>query len=140
MEATTQVYSDQFSEYFRDRSHDALELRWLPSTESMTEEQFRGGLERLAGLLEKDHAGNVLIDVVNFSYQPAADNGAWREKNIIPRYNAAGVSKFAFLLPQAATQTVEHGTAPAPEGAARFPTGYFSAREDVFSWFDGKPM
>lgn len=55
----------------------------------------------------------------------------WRDENIIPRYDAAGVKKFAFIMP--------HGmpaiwSAPAPEGPAKFPTGYFGSRAEALDW------
>ena len=135
METTVQVYNDQFSEVFRDPQHDLIELRWLPSTKTMSEDDFRAGLQRLAELLEKEPSPNVLIDVVNFQHESEPGFLAWRETNIIPRYNAAGVKKFAFVLPAGTPSTVEHGFPPDREGSATFPTGYFESRDGALSWF-----
>lgn len=132
----SKIYSDHFSEYFRIEDHAAIELRWLPSTQSMTEQTFRTGLERLAELLERERLPNVLIDVVNFHHNPSPDFAEWRESAVIPRYNAAGVKKFAFLLPGTNAPTVENGSEPVAEGSAAFPTGYFSQRKTVLAWFD----
>jgi hypothetical protein len=134
MVTTIDLYGDQFSKYFRHPQHATIELRWLEATKSMSEEQFRAGLERLAKLLEREHVPNVLIDVTNFTHQSPADFLEWRETHIIPRYNEAGVKKFAFLLPSDAPGTVDKGIAPATERAASFPTGYFSSRELALSW------
>jgi hypothetical protein len=73
--------------------------------------------------------------LLNSPYQPAPDFPPWRDKNIIPRYNAAGVQRFAFLVPANAPHTIENGNAPAVEDPGRFPTGYFASRDAVFSWF-----
>jgi hypothetical protein len=132
--STIDLYSDQFSKYFRHPQHATIELRWLEATKSMSEEQFREGLERLADLLEREHVPNVLIDVTNFAHQSPAEFLEWRETHIIPRYNKAGVQKFAFLLPPGATGTVDKGVSPAIERAATFPTGYFNSRELALSW------
>jgi len=40
-----------------------------------------------------------LIDSTAFRMSPARTDGPWRDANIIPRYNAAGVTKFAFHMP-----------------------------------------
>ena len=40
---------------------------------------------------------------------------AWRDANIIPRYNTAGVKRFAFLMPAGMPAI---GTPPSPEGPA----------------------
>jgi len=48
---------------------------------------------------------------------------------IIPRYNAASVTKFAFLVLAGTPGTVDARGTPAVEGQATFPTGWFSSRE-----------
>jgi len=128
------LYKDKFAEYFRDSEHAAIIQCWSEATASMTEEQFRAGVERLAELIEREHTRNVLVDVVKMAYKPAADFEKWRQTYIIPRYNTAGVRKFAFLLPGDAAGIVENGVAPAAEGKASFPFGYFGSRERAFAW------
>ena len=128
------LYKDEFAEYFRDSEHAAVVQRWSEATASMTEAQFRKGVERLAGLIERERLPNAIVDVIKMGYRPAADFEEWRQTNIIPRYNAAGVRKFAFIYPSSYTGTVENGVSPAPEGKATFPFGYFGTRDGMFAW------
>ena len=58
-------------------------------------------------------------------------NPGWRDQNIIPRYNAAGLAKFAFIMPKGMPAI---GAVPAPEGPADFPTAYFASRADALAW------
>jgi hypothetical protein len=131
--APVELFRNDCAVYYRDADHRAVELRWSPG--AISEEGFRAEITRLAQLLEQERVPNALVDVTHFSHDSAPDFEEWREANIIPRYNGAGIKKFAFLLPPAATQIVENGTMPAREGVAKFPTGYFGTRERVFSWF-----
>lgn len=131
----TDLYSDRIARFFRDPEHDAIELRWLEEANDMSEEQFRAAIERLAGLLERDRPPHVLVDMSSLQFRPADDFEQWRQAHIIPRYNKAGVSKFAFIVPKSVAYTVETGTLPAVEGKAQFQTGYFSTRDGVVSWF-----
>jgi hypothetical protein len=55
----------------------------------------------------------------------------WRNANIVPRYNDAGITKFAFHMPAGMPAI---GAPPAPEGPAHFPTGYFGTRSDALAW------
>jgi hypothetical protein len=49
---------------------------------------------------------------------------AWRDKEIIPHYNAGAVTKFAFITGEDAPfPIVESGAEPAPEDPATFPPG-----------------
>jgi hypothetical protein len=54
----------------------------------------------------------------------------WRDAHIIPRYGAAGVRKFAFLMPpgfpDAGKETMD--------GLAIFPTRWFVKREEAMAW------
>lgn len=128
------LYKDRFAEYFRDSEHAAVVQCWSEATTLLTEEQFRAGVERLAELIEREHLPNAIVDVVKMAYRPAPDFEQWRQSEIIPRYNAAGVRKFAFIYPSGYTATVENGVSPASEGKAEFPFGYFSSREGAFAW------
>jgi hypothetical protein len=76
----------------------------------------------------------VLIDGTRFMMDPANLNDAWRDANIIPRYNAAGVRRFAFLFPDGMPAI---GAPPAAEGPATFPTGYFARRQGALDWLAG---
>lgn len=62
--------------------------------------------------------------------------GAWRDQEIIPRYNAAGASRFAFIVPLGAPGTVREGKRPAREPPGEFPTAYFDDRRDALNWFN----
>lgn len=132
------LYKDTFAEYFRDSEHDAIVQCWSEATASMTEAQFRSGVERLADLIEREKMPNAIVDVVKMAYRPAADFEEWRQAHIIPRYNAAGIRKFAFIFPDGFPGTVENGVPPAPEGKASFPFGYFVSRERAFAWLATK--
>ena len=121
---------DRYANYTLDSEHNVIELEWLETTAGMTEDDFRAGLSRLADLAESHPHAALLIDVRRFAYSPAADNLEWRDRTIIPRYNAAGVRKQGFLVPPGSSQAF----ARMPQGAAAFPYGYFESREQIDAW------
>lgn len=75
-----------------------------------------------------------MVDAVQFRMDMARMSMGWRDEHIIPRYNAAGLRKFAFVMPAGMPAI---GSEPAPEGPADFPTGYFAGRADALSWLKG---
>jgi hypothetical protein len=119
---TEQLYEDRCGEVFDRPSSDLVELRWFD------------WLSTFAGCVEKCGRTRVLIDSTSFRMNPALMDGEWRDANIIPRYNAAGVAKFAFHFPEGMPLI---GAPPAPEGPARFPTAYFGRRQDALDWLAG---
>ncbi|GAA0671936.1 hypothetical protein GCM10010193_25320 [Kitasatospora atroaurantiaca] len=127
---TTELDRDDFGRITHDPSARRLELEWFESTERMADQDFRRSLERLAELSEEHRPRHVMIDVTRFAFSPNPDTAQWRQDEIIPRYNAAGIEKFAFLLPPSAPSPGE----PAPEPTADFPTGWFLARAALEEW------
>jgi hypothetical protein len=113
-----------------------LELRWLP--DQMTDADFKETLQLFAAMGEQHHPQFMIIDAAEFHHEFAPGVMQWRDKNIIPRYGAAGVTKFAFLVPEGFPGTVESGGKPGIDGSASFPTAWFSSREHAYQWLAGE--
>jgi len=131
---SVEVTSNEWGVILEHRRWQTVELRWLPSTRDMTDEGFKASLELLAAAGERLRPRFMLIDATEFHHQLGDGVMAWRDENIIPRYNSAGVAKFAFLVPPGASGTVESGGAPVVEGHATFPTAWFSTRDRAYRW------
>ncbi len=116
------------------RQWRTLELRWLPATRDMTDEGFKETLELLASAGERLGPRFMLVDGTDFHHQSGEGVMEWRAEHIVPRYNSAGVTKFAFLAPAGSPGTVESGAAPAVEDGANFQTAWFSGREGAYQW------
>ena len=135
MAAPVELYRDEFSTFTRDDQRRLVEQRW--TSLAMSEQQFRDRISKLATFLEQARVPNVLVDMAVISHTPSGDFEEWRQSQIIPRYNAAGVERFAFILPAGVPGTVESGTKPAIEGAvAKFATAYFATRDRALKWFE----
>jgi hypothetical protein len=111
--------------------HDGyLELRWLPSTAGFGDEAFAATVGWFASETERTRPRGILSDVVDLRHTPTERALAWRQAEIIPRYGAAGVRRFAFLVapghPDAGRELVE--------GAAVFPTRWFVDRSEAVAW------
>jgi len=129
-----QVYADRRGEVLDRPAADLIELRWFDTTEDMSAQEFQQWLAEFAGCVEQRRRTRVLVDGTSFRMNPAHMNAPWRDANIVPRYNAAGVARFAFHMPDGMPLV---GAPPAPEGPASFPTGYFSRRQDALDWLAG---
>jgi hypothetical protein len=129
--SATVVYNDDYGSVIDWADDDFVEIRWYDTTAKMSPEQFNDWLAAFAG--EVEHAGRsgVLVDATQFRMDMSAMDFAYRDANIIPRYNSAGVSRFAFLMPAGMPAV---GAPPASEGPAAFPTGYFDTRPAALAW------
>jgi len=109
---------------------DLLELRWLPSTSSMTDGGFMATLSLFAFEAERVRPKGLFIDATQFNHAFGAGVMEWRDAHIIPRYGAAGVRRFAFLMPP----SFPRAGSEAIEGPAIFPTKWFVARQEALNW------
>ncbi len=132
--ASSILYEDHWGEVIDRPDHDLLEIRWFDTTAGMTRDQFDEWLAGFAGAVEQAGRSRALVDGRSFLMDPANNDMEWRDANIVPRYNAAGLGKFAFVMPAGMPLI---GSDPAAEGPADYATGYFGTREDALGWLGG---
>ena len=125
------MYEDQWGEIVDRPTLNLVEIRWYDTTSEMSGEDFNNWLSTYAGCVETQNRAGCLVDAVQFKMPMDRMDTGWRNENIIPRYNAASVQKFAFIMPAGMPLI---GTDPAPEGPATFPTGYFEKRSAAVAW------
>jgi hypothetical protein len=131
----TELNRDEYGVIRHYQEDRILELEWLEASANMTDDDFKRSMQRYAELAGEHSTPYLLVDVTKFRHSMGEGVGAWRDKHIIPAYNAAGVARFAFLVPPGARGTVEEGNAPAKELPGEFPTGYFTERRSIIDWF-----
>jgi hypothetical protein len=132
---TTEVASDDYGVITLYDEWNTLELRWLPATKDATEAQARDTMALFANQTAKLKPRCLIVDTTDFAHRWADDMMAWRDKEVIPLYNAGEVTKFAFIAGEGVPfPTVESGAEPSPEGPATFPTGWFQSRDRAYQW------
>ncbi|WP_136658984.1 hypothetical protein [Nitratireductor sp. XY-223] len=128
------VHTDRWGDIIDRPAGGCVEIRWFDTTSAMAGDDFNTFLSVYAGHVEQCGRACGLVDAVQFRMDMAKMNMGWRDENIIPRYNAAGMRKFAFIMPGGMPAI---GAPPANEGPADFPTGYFGTRADALGWLKG---
>jgi hypothetical protein len=134
MTASVIVYEDKWGEIVDRPDAQVVEIRWYDTTRAMARADFEQWLTTFADYVERLRRPGVLVDRTSFLMDPANSNSEWRDANIVPRYNAAGVKKFAFHVPEGMPGI---GAPPAVEPPAAFPTGYFGSRQEALNWLNG---
>lgn len=127
----TVVWNDEHGSMIDWPDDDYVEIRWYDATREMTKDEFERWLEGFAGGVEQCGRRGILVDGVQFRMNPEFMDGDWRDEHIIPRYNAAGVKAFAFLMPEGMPAI---GAPPEVEGPSDYPTAYFGSRAEALDW------
>jgi|SRR5215831_11256166 len=125
------VYEDRFGEVIDHAAGGYLEIRWYDATEAMSAADFQNWVAAFAGEVEQRHRPGILVDLTRFRMDQEDMDGNWWYEQIVPRYNKAGVEKFAFLALEGMPAI---GTPPAQAKGAAFPTAYFARRQEALSW------
>ena len=107
---------------------DLIELRWVPSPSAMTDGGFMATLSLFAR--RRRRLGPGASSSTRRSSDTRSGVMDWRDAQIIPRYGAAGVRGFAFLMPAGFPKAGSEGV----EGPAIFPTKWFVDRKEALNW------
>ena len=129
MTEVQKLYEDQWGSIWTNGS--IVGIDWLPTTLDMVAADFQQFLMTFADKIVETNGRLAFVDVQPFRMDPAHMDGEWRDANIIPRYNEAGIKKFAFVMPQSMPLI---GQQPTAEPPSVFLTGYFASREDALNW------
>lgn len=115
-----QIHEDRFLRILWDKDTKIIRIDWKEATSAMTSEEFKAELMIFATHVEQKKAFAILVDVARFQHKMSPDVQAWRVENISSRYNAAGVKRFAFLLPKdSAIPPMMNQSAPGESFATR---------------------
>jgi len=125
----TQLAENEWGVILQHDGH-LLELKWLPSTATMSDGGFMATLCLFASQAEKARARGLVIDATEFRHRFGEGVMAWRDAHIVPRYGAAGVRKFAFIMPPGFPDAGKE----AVEGPAVFPTKWFVKAPEAMAW------
>ena len=124
------LHEDEYLQVFWDEPTRIISIDWKEATSGMTDEDFKTELTSFAKQVEDKKAPRILIDVSKFRHRPSEAVGKWRLKNISPRYNAAGVKRFAFLISKD-SQVPSMASRSEGEG---FLTQSFNSNERATAW------
>ena len=102
----------------------------------VVDDDFKSELQLFVGLVESKNAQGILVNVARFRHKIGPDVHEWRIKNISTRYSAAGVRRFAFLLPADAPVPPMMNQSSIGES---FLTSGFNSAEQAMAWLTAAP-
>lgn len=125
------LWEDDYGEVIDRPEQGLIEIRWYDTTKELDASGFQHWLTRFADSVEEAGRAAILTDSTAFRMDMAHMSGDWRDAQIIPRYNKAGITKFAFIMPPGMPAV---GAEPTREGPAEYLTAYFDNRRDALRW------
>ncbi|MDN5212057.1 hypothetical protein QQ020_08340 [Fulvivirgaceae bacterium BMA12] len=128
------IYENEFMIINLINQDQTLELLWKPKTASMTTSDFKAALYVYACFAIEYHTPRLLVHIHEFGFRDAMSDALteWRNQHIFPKYNGAGVIKFAFLGHKEQLPPQD----PPQTDLANFQTRFFSDRLELENWFN----
>ena len=128
------ISGNEWGQIRHHASIGVLELQWR--NVAMTDNGFMATLGLLALEAERLRPTAIIVDARTFRHTFGPGIMDWRNAAILPRYGAAGVRKFAFVVPAGSPPVGKE----AVEGQAVFPTAWFDSHDRALAWIQqGRP-
>ena len=134
------VYRSHFYDFALDDDQDALVFLWKPETTgTLTDNDFKEALSNFAGYGFEHKPASMVIDLRGFRPAGGAPSaevaGQWRAAVVVPRYNAAGIKRFAYIKAPDAPGPPVGG--PVRHDGEDFETAVFDSDERLGAWLKG---
>ncbi len=126
------IHEDPLFTFELEKEAGILKFLWTDKTAKMTDEDFKRALSLFADNAAKLRTSALLVDVRSFYHQPGPEMGKWRSEALVPRYEAAGVKKFAYVVGEDAPMPPNKPGATVRKEA--FETRYFRAPMEAEIW------
>ena len=131
------IHEDPLFTFELESEPGILRFLWTEKTAHMTDEDFKRALSLYAHYAAKHRTSSLLVDVRNFHHKLGPEIGKWRSEVLVPRYEAAGVKKFAYVVGGDAPMPPNNSSMAAKKEA--FETRYFRSPEEAEAWLRQKP-
>ncbi len=126
------IYDGRFYALVIDESRNALSLTWKPSTTDVGDDDFQEALSNFAGFAIEYRPRGLIVDFRSFAGRVSSDLvGAWRDQQIVPRYNKADASKMAILTMPGSALPV---SPPERHSGQAFKSAVFDSEEAMYQW------
>jgi len=108
--------------------------RWTAATETMSNDTFKEEMYKIKEVVEYYKPWAVMVQAQNLNYILPPDVQEWNDINIVPAFLAAGVKKFAYVMPKDIFQQVALEQLMDEDNAKNFNTQYFDDETKGMEW------
>ncbi len=127
------IDKDKYGHIILDAARKYLRMDWLPAAGEMTADDFKRSLSVAAEAALAHSVESVLVDVRDFSPNPAlADICEWRVQHIVPKFDQV-IKRFAWLAAAEAPQLPNDGNTFQNTGEA-YLSCWFRDEAAAISW------
>ncbi|NJL15185.1 MAG: hypothetical protein HC913_20715 [Microscillaceae bacterium] len=98
---TVQLIDNRFTQVFFEGKNALLHNVYKPDSEWLEEDSFKGLMNQIQELVEQHRPHLYLVNTLDFRFVMAPAMQEWMNQHYVPRLIAAGIKKYALIVPQA---------------------------------------
>jgi hypothetical protein len=127
-------YDDKYMSVTHDHDNNVLFHLWKPSSEFLTDEEFRKQLSTFKELIIGNKPKAVYVDTRQFLYTMPPETQKWASEDFFPAIISVGVKKYGLMVSADIFTQVSIEQTMTEEKEQRFVTRYFDDLEAAKKW------
>ncbi|WP_291726577.1 STAS/SEC14 domain-containing protein [Bernardetia sp.] len=131
------MYKSKFIEVTLHPENSMLEATWFPTSEEMTEEEFKDEMLGFRELFLQHKPKKELVNTKDFLFTIHPEIQKWTDENIHKLQNEQGcLKKVAFIVSEDVIAALSVEQIFDEENSAAFNVRYFSERQEAEEWLN----
>ena len=129
-----EVYDSQYLNSVFFSEQELVEINWKPSTEKMTEEEYKQEILNINDIVLKFRPKKILFDASNMFFVVVPELQEWTNREGIPVSLSVGMNKSAFVVSKDLFSQVSIEQTMEEQAGSQFINRYFDNKEDARKW------
>ena len=129
-----EVYKSKYLHLAFFAEQELIEMTWLPSTDNMTEEEYKQEFLNYLDIILKVRPKKIIADTRNMFFSIVPELQEWTNQTIFPASLEMGLNKAAFVLSQEMIPQMSIEQTMEEHEGVKFTTRYFDDKEDAKEW------
>ncbi|MCC5944519.1 MAG: STAS/SEC14 domain-containing protein [Bernardetiaceae bacterium] len=129
-----EVYNSKYLHLAFFAEQELIEMTWLPSTATMTEEEYKKEFLNYLEVILKVRPKKIIPDTSNMLFPISPDLQVWTNQTIFPPSLEMGLNKAAFVVSQKMIAQLSIEQTMEEHEGVKFITRYFDNKEEAKTW------
>ncbi|TAE75158.1 MAG: hypothetical protein EAZ85_03005 [Bacteroidetes bacterium] len=129
-----EVYKSKYLHLAFFAEQELIEMTWLPSTDEMTEEEYKQEFLNYLDIILKVRPKKIIPDTRNMFFPIVPKLQEWTNQVVFPPSLEMGLNKAAFVVSQEMIAQLSIEQTMEEHEGVKFVTRYFESKEEAKQW------
>lgn len=129
-----EVYNSKYLHLAFFAEQELIEMTWLPSTDQMTEEEYKQEFLNYLDIILKVRPKKIIPDTTDMLFPIAPERQDWTNHVIFPPSLEMGLNKVAFVVSKGIISQLSIEQTMEEHEGVKFMTRYFENKKEAKEW------